>query len=70
MSAFDQTDWLTVSVASIEYGIPPDLLEQKIIAGELEVRRVCGARVVRHSELCNLAKQIRMEMMRACCDES
>jgi hypothetical protein len=64
--AFDQNDWLTVAAASYEYQLPADFIEEGILSGQLDVRRVCGARVVRHSELAALAQQVREERGGAC----
>jgi hypothetical protein len=69
MSTFDQADWLTLSAAVKEYGVPAEFIEQGILYGRLESRRACGARVVRKSEVSALALFLRSGKCEVCGDE-
>ena len=69
MSIFYHTDWLTISAAIHTHNIPAEHIEDAILSERIECRRVCGARVVRRSEVAALALTLRAGLCEGCADD-
>jgi hypothetical protein len=58
--------WITPSAAAKVHGIPLDLINQSIMYGRLEARRICGECVIPKAEVTALALRLKGGRCDAC----